>query len=384
MSFPSFKSFPNSIPLLKSENDSKLSSKRTNQKTLLKVKKSKKKEEKVKLEELDYFVDLKGDKSNLKYQSLRNQPIPIYKRWSHLILGENRWKIGTKMMLLPIKQELQRINYSKFDTKERIIMKGRNVNSRGKDFTIIDSRNITRNKDDNGNITVDDNGNITVDDNGNITVNDNGNITVNDNGMDEDFIKFPDKEIDLVESQDSNEFEFEFQDKNIQANRLVQSNPHNVQNWIDFINLQDSLSLYSKENQQRIIDKKHSILEKALDFNPDSDVLLTIYMDLHEYLLDDVEYTRKWNQILANHPSSFVLWKSFIDYRMCNVATYSLNSIIELYQESLESISNLTLGKSLLIKMKHGMNYYCICSTEHAYFSSKLDTWKGQLLRIKH
>ena len=65
-------------------------------------------------------------------------------------------------------------------------------------------------------------------------------------------------------------------------NKKINENPKNIDLWVEFINIQDkfSLSIGSLKNKTAVIDRKISILEKALNLNPFNEKLGVLILSL--------------------------------------------------------------------------------------------------------
>ena len=142
----------------------------------------------------------------------------------------------------------------------------------------------------------------------------------------------------------------EFLEKCRNADRLVSKNPNIVEYWVEFIRLQDEMTLgvveqVSSALKHRIREKKIAIVERGLDENPTSDILLSILLDLKSEDLDSREMLGLWDSTLEKKPTSFILWKSYLDFRMSNATSFSLQSILETFEECLEKMSFLSTGQ---------------------------------------
>jgi hypothetical protein len=145
----------------------------------------------------------------------------------------------------------------------------------------------------------------------------------------------------------------DFQEKHKQAERLALENPTNVDAWISFIKLQDdlALSLLGASSQalrnveKRIHNKKMAIVERALEEVPDSDRLLAIVMNLKSLDSDSRQMLGEWDIILRKHPYSFDLCREYLNYRMGNAASFTLEALMEIFEDSLGKQSRLNHPK---------------------------------------
>ncbi|KAI8894965.1 NRDE-2, necessary for RNA interference-domain-containing protein [Globomyces pollinis-pini] len=306
-SFPVFSSFPKQVLNDQKTIKAKVSKKESKKKS----KKSKRERIDVEMEDgelLDYFIDRIGDTKNSIYHAIRDSTIPVYKRKHDLI--DDGWKIsGMSRHQLIIKQVndstsvKSRIRYREFKTLP--------------DTKLI--RLFSRNSENN--------------------VRDPLNIN---------FIPIPDTELISNETQDFYH-DLEFQKKCSECDKLIHEDPENVANWIKFLDLQDTLlATATKETrssiQKRVYEKKLAIVEKALDSLPDSEKLLELYMTLLEESLDSKALLKKWDTVLMQYPDSFLLWKKYLDYRTSNPISFQLSSMLELFDECLDTLSKADKG----------------------------------------
>lgn len=138
----------------------------------------------------------------------------------------------------------------------------------------------------------------------------------------------------------------QFLEKCRELDRLVTRNPHSIDSWVAFIKLQDEMDAAidkrSASMKNRIYEKKIAIVERALDENPNSDILLSILLELRAHQSDSRQMLVLWDSALEKNQTSFCLWKSYIDYRLSNAASFTLQSILELFEECLERMSALS------------------------------------------
>ena len=203
----------------------------------------------------DYYIDIQGDWKNLKTINL-NQPIPLYKPpkpWryfgknTHIQRYKNYWVVNSETLS-------KRMPYSELNLFKNHLVR------------LTGHRELEASKPT-------------------------------------DYIKLPGEEFeemqeDLIDYKSNISIDYksnipgstEFQQKSIQADRLIQKNPSCVENWINFINLQDELKagLVSVPTSLKnvIQSKKMAIVEKAMDQIPDAEELQSIYLDLKSVELE--------------------------------------------------------------------------------------------------
>ena len=78
-----------------------------------------------------------------------------------------------------------------------------------------------------------------------------------------------------------------------QLNERTRSCPHDVKAWVDFVVLQDDVGSLARGGGVSVtatVEKKLSILQRALEYNPDSNELLQMYLK---------EAARIWEYVAA-------------------------------------------------------------------------------------
>jgi hypothetical protein len=302
-SFPSFNSFPGEIkkiePNITAEKE---------QRDKIKKKKHKRNREYIDHSEisLDYYIDRRGDANNVKYQEIRDQPIPIYKRISKKVLGVPNCYITVQK-----NNQIHLMSQTRKPTRAKYI-----------DFL----RETKKQR---------------------IPMLNNGAVE----SMDEDFIEFSGYGYEVIATtvEDSTS-ESEFQKKSAELAKSLDRDPYNINAWIEFLKFQDSLYLYNSTQsrsslKQRIVTKKTAVLEKALDYNPDSDELIAMYMELLEETLDDRTMLARWDDLLNEHSMSFLLWKQYLDYRMRNTSSFVFTDIIQCFGDCMSALDEHSDGK---------------------------------------
>lgn len=249
--FPTFSSFP-----VESLNQPKRILEDASPKPQRVAKKRKKRQKWVLDEEkddflsLDYYLDNRGDQNNLKYQELRNQVVPAFKRWGSSILGNRAFKISKASMR------------QKHLYLEQILYGNKTARVKYKDFARTRER-------------------IRL-------IPPSGIISTND-----EYIKLPDEGSNEQKAGLEDDFkeDLAFQQKSLEADRLIQQDKTIAASWVAFVRLQDTLLETVPANKkqmmiQRITDKKVSILEKALEAIPDSEEIISEYLFCCEETLE--------------------------------------------------------------------------------------------------
>ena len=221
---------------------------------------------------LDYKIDTTGNEKIRKYQEIRDEVVPIYKR--------PRQTVSKKTLVE------KRLRYKEFNRKEVIPML---------------SHSAMWNDQENDNLMV-------------------------DSAYDDDFIPLPQNTIDInIPSGPP-----ELHSKTIEFNNKLKSDPKDTKVWLEFVKYQDTIA------GKNAIAKKIAILEKAMELNNDSSLIIK-YMELLEEVEDERAVTRQWDDILSENPS-FDVWIAYLDYK--TRAQFQYTEICDLYAEVMYNFSS--------------------------------------------
>ena len=265
--FPSFKSFPTKIQLIKNDDTNDIKKKR--KKKARKEYSSYANDGELKsilnedLLSTEYRIDKQGNDKIRKYQEIRDEAVPLYKRSK-----------------LRVKDHVEkRLKYKEFSRKQTIPM-------------INHSNSIEENRVD--------------------------------SGFDDDYIELPQDTIDLHTSNTPST------SKVADYNQKLKRDPKNTKLWLEFIQYQDEIE------GKNAIGKKLAILEKAMNINDDSELILK-YMELFSEVEDEKTVATQWDQILSDNPP-FEIWIEYLEFKTKSEFQYT--EICELYAEIMYNFSS--------------------------------------------
>ena len=143
-----------------------------------------------------------------------------------------------------------------------------------------------------------------------------------------------------------------FRAKSRRLRDYLQSNPHNVEVWIEFAELQnevvfddqDDISRDSKVNQRAINEKKESIIEKAMVKNHGSVELLRYYMKLLLDLKSREEVVEKWKDVLFRFPHRSALWADYLISLQSDVTNMTVSSVVDQYERCFTMLAGILEG----------------------------------------
>jgi len=124
-------------------------------------------------------------------------------------------------------------------------------------------------------------------------------------------------------------------------NIMTRDRPHDERLWIAFANFQDELAIGQRKKsvQVQALEKKISVLEKALEFNPDSEELLLFYLEACKKRDNISVLIQRWENILMQHSGSYKLWRGFL--RLCRgeFSSFTVSNMRKMYSHALQALS---------------------------------------------
>ncbi|XP_054712994.1 nuclear exosome regulator NRDE2-like [Uloborus diversus] len=143
----------------------------------------------------------------------------------------------------------------------------------------------------------------------------------------------------------------EFKEKIVLFNKILTESPHDVQMWLDFVDFQDELfSIQQKTNagcgltEDSIIEKKISILDKALKHNPKSVPLNVARLNLCKNKLKPDDLVAVWENLIFVHPNSIEIWLGYLNFMLTNITLFHASTIQKIYSKCLLTLSRLSEG----------------------------------------
>ncbi|KAI9207904.1 NRDE-2, necessary for RNA interference-domain-containing protein [Polychytrium aggregatum] len=136
----------------------------------------------------------------------------------------------------------------------------------------------------------------------------------------------------------------EYLKRNQEFSQKLSEDPTNLQIWLDYVRLQDTTSKLSKrgkpaEANRSVVEKKLSILERALKSIPKNEQLLDVYMDCFARIFETTAVLDKWDSILKDLPHSPRLWRRYLEFRQTNYASFTASSCLDMYAEAIQIFS---------------------------------------------
>ena len=172
-------------------------------------------------------------------------------------------------------------------------------------------------------------------------------------------IKFETRKADSTNDTAGEQKQNEFSQITEYLNQMLRQNPHDVNSWIQLANLQDKAFLnkegtllsatFNKSNEpigqhKAVMEKKISILEKALAKNPNTTSLIVEYMKCCREILDPVELQKKWDDFMLKNPNNGVLWQEYLMFLQSDLSNFSTTNVITGYSKCFKTLLAISEG----------------------------------------
>ena len=156
------------------------------------------------------------------------------------------------------------------------------------------------------------------------------------------------KTSDSNENRTANTREDEIKQKNAEFNQKLKQEPQNIQLWLNFIEFQDTPEaqrLVTNENGNSInidlkgrqihlralLERKISILDKAIEMNPKSIRLITLKLQIASEFWESGKLQQEWRNTLFVHPMAIDLWNKYLSFIENYFEGFTVSSVLKAY-----------------------------------------------------
>lgn len=125
--------------------------------------------------------------------------------------------------------------------------------------------------------------------------------------------------------------------KMVEFNRRLRKNPSDVNLWLEFVNFQDEVEGLKT---RKLIDRKISILKKAIELNSDLKIILE-HLRLAEEIEESSTLMRLWEGYLKKTENSadfFILSMEYLKFRQKKFLSFSFEQVNEAFSDILKVI----------------------------------------------
>lgn len=159
--------------------------------------------------------------------------------------------------------------------------------------------------------------------------------------------------------------------KTKQYNEKLTNNPNDIQLWFEYVEFQDTLGYFqqyqtTKDIHRAITLKKLAIVEKALEKNLESTILLKLKLSLMGELLPADEFSKQLETFVNKDSGNVTLWQEFIMTTQASVAMCTVPKVLDLYSKCFcilkqKARTNPRIYDERLLQMM----YWCLTFLRH-------------------
>ena len=151
--------------------------------------------------------------------------------------------------------------------------------------------------------------------------------------------------------------------RNDSFNRRLRKEPSNVDLWIEFINFQVQLPSSSTRS---LLERKTAIVERALEHNPTSLLLIKTHLNLTSQFMSFAEILKTWDRHLEllEERKDVSFWPLVFEYlnsRMNHFSCFNAEQILSVFAEVFKKESDRNMKRELLLLLVaflHRTGYY--------------------------
>lgn len=124
-------------------------------------------------------------------------------------------------------------------------------------------------------------------------------------------------------------------------NKMTRECPHDEKIWLAFAQFQDKVASTQPQKAARLqtTERKISILEKAVELNPDNEELLLCLLKSYGERDSTESLFVKWEKTLMEHPDSCKLWKQYLLLCQGEFSRFKVSDIRKSYTYAVQAIS---------------------------------------------
>ncbi|CAA7401326.1 unnamed protein product [Spirodela intermedia] len=125
-------------------------------------------------------------------------------------------------------------------------------------------------------------------------------------------------------------------------NKKTRDFPHDERIWMEFADFQDKISRTQPQKAARLqtLEKKISILEKAVELNPENEELLLSLLHAYQKRDNGDVLIERWVKILMHHSGSYRLWIEFLHVCQADFSKFKVTDIRKTYAHAIQAVSS--------------------------------------------
>ncbi|XP_058078223.1 uncharacterized protein LOC131226646 [Magnolia sinica] len=145
----------------------------------------------------------------------------------------------------------------------------------------------------------------------------------------------------LAKAEIAESWEDEVLRRTKEFNKMSRETPHDEKVWFAFAEFQDKVASMQPQKAARLqtLEKKISILEKAVELNPDNEDLLLCLLKAYQSRDSTEILMERWEKILKQHSGSCKLWKEFLHICQGEFSRFKVSDMRKIYAYAIRALS---------------------------------------------
>jgi len=165
-------------------------------------------------------------------------------------------------------------------------------------------------------------------------------------------------------------WEDEMLNKTREFNKLTREHPHDEKVWLAFAEFQDKVAGMQRQKGARLqtLAKKISILEKAVELNPDNEEILLCLLKAYQMRDSSDVLIARWEKILLQHSGSYKLWREFLHIVQRNFSRFKVSEVRKMYAHAIEALSASCSKHSRQVLNFYALSTFLFCLQKSILF----------------
>ncbi|KAH9490779.1 hypothetical protein Btru_046974 [Bulinus truncatus] len=151
-------------------------------------------------------------------------------------------------------------------------------------------------------------------------------------------------------------------------NTKTRENPHDVELWLEFVQFQDVVAQEDKSMKSNIsrlrdmyqpprsvIEKKLSVLEKAIELNPSSLDLKLARLELYQDIWEPEKCEKAWQDLLFTYAADVDLWRKYLSNQQSRLVKFSFGKMLKLYHKCFQTVVPVLDGQVKVVSKPDDM-----------------------------
>lgn len=154
--------------------------------------------------------------------------------------------------------------------------------------------------------------------------------------------------------------------KTKEFNKMTREHPKDESIWLAFAEFQDKVLSMQPHKGARLqtLEKKISILEKAIELNPDSEDLLLSLMKAYQSRDSTDVLIRRWERILTSNSGSCKLWKEFLRVVQGEFSRFKVSEMRKMYANAVQALAGACMKQHRQVHDQNLFSAYYTYNTE--------------------